>query len=323
MNKLVLFLLLACSSHFVNGQDTTVVYFDSEWNECDKGEHAYYGKTFQINDSLWGQLDFYASGAPQMIGSYEEEEKETRSGEFIYFTEEGDTTGIYGYKKDEKEGRYITFFENGNREIVTRLENGLQNGPTVYYHENGAISSKGEFKKGSRFGKWDYYDVEGEFIASEYFVREYKAPCGYKVEIPERWIMTTFEDYGKVHKGVSLDRLFRKGVYNKKGEAQFFSLDAICLNRPNLSAYDVCRNMASGIDKAKMKTISDYEGMTFKKGEFYTYKKKTDDGKKLVVLLFAHKHGEDIAQLKFSFEPKVEEEVIAEIFEIVNSLDWD
>jgi antitoxin component YwqK of YwqJK toxin-antitoxin module len=323
MPKLCIMLLASLFAFKASAQDTTYTYYDSKWEECEKGEHKYYGKTFQIGDSLWGQWDYYKGGAIQMRGSYLEKEKETRSGTFIYFQENGDTNALYDYVDGEREGRFITFHDNGNRKVQTHLTGGKQSGFTSYFHENGEISSKGEFSEGQRVGKWDYYDEDGEFIASEQYVDSFSGPCGYKINLPSDWIHWSYDTYGEVHDGVSYDQLLRKSIYDEDGNKQLFQLDAICLKRASLSEEDVCKNMAKKIDHSRLKKISDYNGMTFKHGDFYTYKKKSESGKKLTVLLFANKQGKQIAQLKFLFQPDVDPEIIAEVFDIVNSLEWE
>ena len=307
----------------MKAQDTSYTYFDSNWEECDEGSHKYYGKTYKNGDNLWVHADYFKNGQLQMTGSFSDEERKTKQGAFIYFNADGDTTGIYDYVDNKIEGRYIEFFENGKRNIQTSLIDGNQEGYTYYYHTNGQLSSEGLFEAGDRVGEWKYYQKNGDYITSEFFIKEYNAPCGYSLNLPARWIHTTTETYGKVHDGVSLDRIYRKGVKSASGEEQFYALDVICLERRTLTAEDVCNNMARRIDNAKPKAVTEYNGMTCDLGTFYKYKMKGDRGEKLVVLVFAQKKGDQIAQMKFSFEPKTDPEAVKEIFDIVNSLEWN
>ncbi len=303
-------------------QDTIYTYSDSEWNECAKEDYFYYGKTFKTDNNLWGQLDYFKNGQLQMIGAHETAEQKVKQGLFIYFDENGDTTGIYNYVDNVKEGKYVTFFDNGNRDIETTLADGLQEGLTNYYHENGKLSSTGDFSKGSRIGEWKYYDKSGEYISNEHFIQEYTAPCGYQLKLPARWIHSSKDEYGKTVQGISIDRIFRKGVRDNDSNEQFYALDAICFDERNLTPESVCKNMAK-MEGAKMKKVKSYKKLKFQVDEFYAYTKKGDNGETLQVLLFAEAKGKDIAQLKFTFDRAVDPEALSEMVEIVNSLSMD
>jgi antitoxin component YwqK of YwqJK toxin-antitoxin module len=314
-------LLLSLSGLDALSQDTTVIYFDQDWEQCEKGEHEFYGKSFKLNDTLWGHLDFYKGGQLQMIGSYLTDSQSVKHGRFTYLEKNGDTSGIYDYERGEREGLFIPFYDNGTREVVTTLINGNQEGPTVYYHSNGELSSHGVFKDDVRVGEWKYYDKRGKYIASEHFIQSYEAPCGYSLTFPAKWIHVSVETYGQTKEGISLDRIYRRSVRSDKGKEQFFALDAICLDREFLSEDDVCKNMMK-LDKARGKKIKSISGLSTNKGTLYRYSMRGDRGQKLQVLLYAEKVGDEIAQLKFSYEKDIDQEVIQEIVSIITSLEW-
>lgn len=319
---LTILLFMVCG--LVRSQDTTLTYFNSDWEKCKKGEHTYYGKTFQISDSLWGKIDYFKSGQVQMTGFYKTRQMNKRHGEFVFYKANGDTSKISDFVNGEEEGRFIEFFDNGNINVRTSIINGFQEGKTYYYHKNGVLSSEGMFHKGIRVGEWKYYDNNGKYIASEHFIQNYKSPAAlYKLTIPEGWIHVSKEQYGSVVQGISTDRIFRKSVWSAKGEEQFFSLDAIGFKREDLTADQVCINMAKGA-KVKYKKIKDYRNWGIKfDGVIYRYFQKMDNGKKLEILLFALKQDDRIMQLKFTFNSKVDEKVLKEIKSIVESGKWE
>ena len=307
----------------LSAQDTTITYFDADWEKCEKGSHTFFGKSFKTSESLWGKLDYYKNGQLQMSGCYKTEEMINRHGEFIFFNENGDTSKISDYVDGEEEGKFIEFYDNGKPSVRTQIINGKQEGKTFYYHKTGELSSEGMFKDGTRVGEWKYYDESGTYISSEHFIQNYLAPCGYKLSIPPGWIHVSKDQYGKVGNGISLDRIFRKNIWTEKGKEQFFALDAIGFNRPDLTANQVCLNMMKG-QKVKYKKIKKYKGLDLDfTGEMYTFTEKQKNGQKLTALLFAQNNGDNIAQLKFLFDAKVDPEVLKEIATIVNSLSWD
>ncbi|MFY0644678.1 MAG: hypothetical protein JXR19_09465 [Bacteroidia bacterium] len=325
INKTVVLVLLICFSVEMQAQDTSTFYYDKDWKECEEGDHKYYGLLFENEDHSWTKLDYYADGQEQMIGSFKTEAAETKEGLFIYFANNGDTTGIYGYVNNEREGVFVRFYDNGVAEVRTILKDGEQDGPTVYFHPNGNLSSEGMFKAGSKVGEWKYYDNYGDYISSEHHLQEYTTTCGYNIKLPnDRWIYIKNDDKGRIVRNTSLDQFYRRSVKDSKGNELYYNMYTACLH--NVSSH---RQTAAKVGDAllsnmgvKHKVVTSYGDIEFDfDGTIYSYSKK-EDGRKLNCLLFVVKEGSNVMELIFEFQKGVESEQIAEIKSIVEAISW-
>jgi hypothetical protein len=80
MRKVKYILLLSILSTFVYSQDTTIVYYNHEWEEIDNKEYAsFYRKSFTDSSGAHAVYDYFISGKIQMTGTYKtKKEKKTK-----------------------------------------------------------------------------------------------------------------------------------------------------------------------------------------------------------------------------------------------------
>ncbi|HEY1056255.1 MAG TPA: hypothetical protein VGE24_14010, partial [Emticicia sp.] len=69
MKPFIILLIILKVSLASAQKDTTMFYYDKDWNEIKNKKNAvFFGKGFKINDGRWKQIDYYARGKVQMIG---------------------------------------------------------------------------------------------------------------------------------------------------------------------------------------------------------------------------------------------------------------
>jgi len=122
----------------IYAQDTTMVYFDKDWEEISNKDNAsFYRKAFKSSDDLWMAYDYYLSGKIQMKSTF-------KSGK---------------YKK--LQGLATYYFENGKKSSEGNMLNNLKTGNWTLWHETGEVSQKGRYEKGQMMGLWQGWYTNG------------------------------------------------------------------------------------------------------------------------------------------------------------------
>ncbi|MFT5724046.1 MAG: antitoxin component YwqK of YwqJK toxin-antitoxin module [Bacteroidia bacterium] len=320
-----IWLLLSLCASVAKAQDTTLTYFDNDWEETTSENYKYYGKLFQNSEGIWTKQDFYKNGQIQMIGHYKTKDAKESYGVLAYFNENGDTTSLKDFKSDTIPAYLIQFHDNGNAKVRTYILNEVQHGQTSYYYKNGNLSSTGMFEHGNRVGRWTYYKSDGSYNSAETFLLDFTSTCGYKLKFPnDRWIYMTEKDHGKILKNSSLDNFLRKGVRDNKGGELVFAMYTACLHKveqPHITASMIGHQYLKN-KGVKHKVVTSYKGLTFDfDGTIYEYK-DFDFGKNVVGLLFVQKRNNNVMELIFHFDKKVDLETLKDIPDMVSSLDW-
>lgn len=188
MKQTVLFGLLALSITGSGqiGKDTTVIFYDWNWEKTSAVNAAYYSVSFR-KDQVWRRYDFYAlNDKLQMEGYYEDEKLEIKTGPFVYYYQNGTPSSSGHYQKNKKigvwrnwtgEGRLTDslFYNNeGNlaRTCLSWYANGEVsdsiildddgNGTSKGYWTSNSTRHFGNMVKGQKSGKWLYYHKNGK-----------------------------------------------------------------------------------------------------------------------------------------------------------------
>lgn len=114
--------------------DTTYLYFNKGWGECDKDTAYYYGMVYK-KDNLWSRNDYRVKGNRlQMEATYVDKDCKTGHGTFNWYRENGTlkSTAVYDQGKS-KTADY--FYESGKKKahIIYTVNGSEQHG----WDENG------------------------------------------------------------------------------------------------------------------------------------------------------------------------------------------
>ena len=91
-----LFLLAACLQGYAQSTDTT--FYDVDWKETDKSNHAFYRIMSQTDDGKPLATDYFKSGEVQMTGTFKSLSPEIKDGEFIWYYKNGQKQTVSLYR---------------------------------------------------------------------------------------------------------------------------------------------------------------------------------------------------------------------------------
>ncbi|RZJ30872.1 MAG: TonB family protein [Flavobacterium sp.] len=186
INPYLIFFVLFASFAFAQGENDRKVYFDSLWKETESDDYTYYRiiKDYNSTKSEYQVADYFRSGKPQMTGTFADREGKVKTGEFVWFYENGNKKNTTTYKlfnngrSFHPTGETTSWYENGNKKIEAEFlvtetvekiswkyriknywdENNVQqtkdgNGSFVE-DEDKLFRETGKIKDGSRDGIW-------------------------------------------------------------------------------------------------------------------------------------------------------------------------
>jgi hypothetical protein len=100
MRKVKYILLLSILSTFVYSQDTTIVYYNHEWEEIDNKEYAsFYRKSFTDSSGAHAVYDYFISGKIQMTGTYKTKKEKNKVGYLPITTKTANSNRMAGTAK--------------------------------------------------------------------------------------------------------------------------------------------------------------------------------------------------------------------------------
>ncbi len=117
-------LLFVIVSQELKSQDTVTIYFDKQWNQCDKELSSYYRKYYVTESKEYNVQDFYKNGQIQMAGTYKKSDWKEKTGHFTFYYENGQKKSEGEYYKDKRTGKWIFWQENGNIRDEAKYKNG-------------------------------------------------------------------------------------------------------------------------------------------------------------------------------------------------------
>ncbi len=163
-------LILIFVSPELKSQDTATMYFDDQWQQCDKEHSSYYRKYYKTDSNNYFARDYYNSGQLQMTGTYKTKEMKVKHGHFVFYYSNGQKKGEGNYIDDKREGKWTFWWENGHKRSEGEFFDGKRNGKWVFWHENGQKKSEGEYLNGTQNGKWIFRwengvkEAEGDYV---------------------------------------------------------------------------------------------------------------------------------------------------------------
>jgi hypothetical protein len=127
-------LMLLYTTPAASQKDTTYLFFNQSWQECNKDTALYYGIVYK-KDDMWARKDFWVKGnILQMDATYIDQACKTGHGTFKWYRENGTlkNTVVYDHGKS-KTADY--FYESGKKKghIIYTGNGSLQQG----WDENG------------------------------------------------------------------------------------------------------------------------------------------------------------------------------------------
>jgi antitoxin component YwqK of YwqJK toxin-antitoxin module len=112
-------------------------------------------------------ISYYHNGIKKAEGQFN---KESRNGEWKFYSYNGALQRIENYKDAKRVGSYEEYFPNGSSEVNYEFnENGDSEG---YYHNmyrNEKIYRQGFLKEGERDGPWETYNRDGKLRSSNFY----------------------------------------------------------------------------------------------------------------------------------------------------------
>jgi TonB family protein len=179
------FILLLLPTLACLAQDTTTTWFNSKWEPTEKANATYYGQSWKDAEGLFQQRDYFADGRPQMSGSFLQPSQTIKTGRFVYYYTNGQTSseGNYAnnlregmwqewhsngqlkskgnYVKGEREGSWVFWFDNGQKSSEGQYRKNLMEGSVLSWQSNATLNEKGTYSNGKKEGLWQSWYENG------------------------------------------------------------------------------------------------------------------------------------------------------------------
>jgi len=171
--KLLGLVVVLLAANTVSAQDTVTTWYDGLWKETVEADAQYFREAWQ-EDGLWMVKDYDKNGSIQMNGSYSSLDPDVRSGNFIYFHENGSKRSEGRYAKNVKVGLWFVWYKDGTLSDKGTYEE-LDAYPSGTLQMALAHPSSAENDTLSiRRGEWEYFYESGKI--SSRITWEHNAP---------------------------------------------------------------------------------------------------------------------------------------------------
>ena len=199
------------------------IFLDSLWSET-SGDYQYYRiiKDYTVAKTVYQIEDYYKSGQIQMKGLTLNKDKIVKSGEFIYYYENGQQKSIYSYVNSKPFGKFSSWYENGSKKIegeYIKIDNDPKSEPILkifqFWDENNTqkvTDGEGVFEEKGK----DFFTIG--FLKNGLKTGEWKG----ENKKPNFSFIETYLD-GKLVSGESTEENGQKSIYNKITEGPEFS----------------------------------------------------------------------------------------------------
>jgi antitoxin component YwqK of YwqJK toxin-antitoxin module len=150
MYKYLIALLFVVNSIPTIAQDSTIIYYDKDWEVQDwEIDAAYY--RVQVTYAETGLIevkDFWISGDIQMTGSFiSNTEEESKNGLFTYYVEGGDIESEVTFLKGEKHGIEKEWYGLDSLMSIQNYTEGELEGESLWYYESGKLKEQVFYKE--------------------------------------------------------------------------------------------------------------------------------------------------------------------------------
>ncbi|MEL7423511.1 MAG: hypothetical protein AAFN81_11000 [Bacteroidota bacterium] len=133
--------------------------------------------------------EFYEDGSLESEG-FVGKDTVTKNGEWIYKSEQGNTSRIVNYVNGNRWGTYQFFHPNGAlASIGTYDEFGTENGEWTTFYPDSTMESTGKYKGGKKISQWRYYHDNGTISIKE----------DYSTQGDELVKSIQYDEYGIIH----------------------------------------------------------------------------------------------------------------------------
>lgn len=177
MKYIITLLWLQFFSICSNGQDT--IFFDSNWKESLPKGAIFYRIIKKDKDKNWVVRDSWASGEIQMTGTYKDKKLQKKTGDFVYYYQNGSKKSSVTYRENSKNGLFQSWYPDGGIHSKGSYIEGKRHEVWTWYHQNGVKSAEENFYYDvvKEFTFWDslgnlienpQYQIEPSFVGGEY-----------------------------------------------------------------------------------------------------------------------------------------------------------
>lgn len=224
----------------VIGQDK--IYFDSEWNICNRLDASYY-RVMKLNDlgkPIGTVKDYYITGELQMEGYFSsinnyDESKSVHDGICEWYYKSGVKYRESNYSNNLEVGKSTYWDEKGRITYEQYFDLGVLNYTSAYYYyDNGNLGSVLGFKDKERHGKCYFYNENGKLSCVENYEagklhglimwyndqEKIQTIKEYSYGEPVNKFYITFDDYNK-----TASRKFRENFSSDNSNEWFTKYD--------------------------------------------------------------------------------------------------
>lgn len=150
MIKYLIALLLLLSVNIASAQDSTIIYYDKDWEVQDWEIDAVYYR-LQITDSKTQLIvveDYWISGEIQMSGSFvSNTKKKSKNGKFIWYHKNGSKDWEVTYVKGKKHGVQKEWYGLDSLLCIQHFKEGKLDGESLWYYESGKLNEQIFYKE--------------------------------------------------------------------------------------------------------------------------------------------------------------------------------
>ncbi|MEL1252768.1 energy transducer TonB [Flavobacterium sp. DGU38] len=192
--KPILYWMLFLIPKLVISQVTSnikTLYLDSLWQKTSQGNHKYYrviNGYYSKNPDTYQVSDYYKSGILEKEGLSKTKEGDSKTGEFIFYYENGSKKSVSNYVNNHLSGKETKWYENGilkeegeyiveekkktsvykvNQFWNSKGEQKVKDGNGDYEETGEKYFASGKVKNGFKDGIWVGYDKKAEYTFSE------------------------------------------------------------------------------------------------------------------------------------------------------------
>ncbi len=197
MKKISLIIsLFVCFSATIYGQKQKTIYYNTDWEVCDKVDAKYYRiiKLDKENKPVGKVKDYYSTGELQgecYLSFFDPNSKDVLDSLCIWYNKNGNISQTANFDNGILSGEYKTFHDSGELSTIGNYLNDNRIGEWKSYYLDGSIYTiKNYNEEGLLNGEWRHYYQDGQLKTKLLFknnllmeVLDCRDPLGYQLEI--------------------------------------------------------------------------------------------------------------------------------------------
>jgi TonB family protein len=161
--KFFLFALLSIFTinSFAQKSDTTIRYFNAQFEPVTKASSTYKGMAYQENNK-WTALAVNDSGKIMMTGSYKDKSLKIKNGWFTFFHPNGKPHVRGQFNNNEQVDLWMGWYPGGEKKDSLYFKSGYKHGPSYGWFENGNPKYHGNYLFSFPDSSWTWYYENGK-----------------------------------------------------------------------------------------------------------------------------------------------------------------